>query len=352
MKLRTKTKLVLLLIAVNVFTIILNVLARKNVDFANFYSTTIYTAIVNVNARISNIFPFSIAELIIVLFIVSVITYLVCMIIKMFKKRQFKQSLSHIGLTLFLLVTAIFLVFTLTCGINYHRFPFSKYSNLTIEKHNNDDLIKLCNILIEDANRYVTDDFDEENMEQTAIFAMEKLAKDYPVLKGYYPKAKPVFFSEFMSYQFICGFYFPFSVESNYNNHMPLVDKPSTICHELSHLRGFMREDEAEFISYLACINSDDTYFKYSGTMLALGYTLNAVHSNCDISIYNELYYKLDSRVVDDFYESAKYWDQYRGEIANISNTVNNSYLIMNNQNDGVKSYGRIIDLLLAYYIK
>ena len=46
---------------------------------------------------------------------------------------------------------------------------------------------------------------------------------------------------------------------------MPYYNIPHTICHELSHLKGFMREDEANFIGYLACIGSDSPDFRYSG---------------------------------------------------------------------------------------
>lgn len=44
------------------------------------------------------------------------------------------------------------------------------------------------------------------------------------------------------------------------------------ICHEFAHLKGFMQEDEANLIGYLACINSDDAFFRYSGYMGVLNY--------------------------------------------------------------------------------
>lgn len=45
--------------------------------------------------------------------------------------------------------------------------------------------------------------------------------------------------------QQLCGVYSPFTVEANYNGDMPDYNVPHTLCHELSHLKGFMREDEA-----------------------------------------------------------------------------------------------------------
>ena len=44
------------------------------------------------------------------------------------------------------------------------------------------------------------------------------------------------------------------------------------------------------------------------------------------------------------------YWDQFEGPVAQVSNQVNDSYLKANEQEDGVKSYGRMVDLLLADY--
>ena len=38
------------------------------------------------------------------------------------------------------------------------------------------------------------------------------------------------------------------------------------------------------------------------------------------------------------------------GKVAEVSNKVNDTYLKVNKQEDGVKSYGRMVDLLLAQY--
>lgn len=68
-----------------------------------------------------------------------------------------------------------------------------------------------------------------------------------------------------MSYLDISGIYCPFTFEANVNVHMNDVLIPVTMCHELSHLSGYMREDEANFIAFLACLQSDDPEFRYSG---------------------------------------------------------------------------------------
>ncbi|MFQ8979614.1 MAG: DUF3810 family protein [Waltera sp.] len=43
------------------------------------------------------------------------------------------------------------------------------------------------------------------------------------------------------------------------------MEKPATMCHELAHIRGYIYEDEANFIAFLACVESDDSTFQYAG---------------------------------------------------------------------------------------
>ena len=42
-----------------------------------------------------------------------------------------------------------------------------------------------------------------------------------------------MFFSDFMCQMYMCGYYFPFSMEANYNDVMSIMKKPATMCHEL-----------------------------------------------------------------------------------------------------------------------
>ena len=41
---------------------------------------------------------------------------------------------------------------------------------------------------------------------------------------------------------------------------------------------------------------------------------------------------------------------EVEGQLAEVAQQVNNGYLVVNGQEDGVKSYGRVVDLILAYY--
>jgi hypothetical protein len=58
----------------------------------------------------------------------------------------------------------------------------------------------------------------------------------------------------------------------------------------------------------------------------------------------------LDQKVKDDLIYSNLYWKQFDGTISDISNKLNDSYLKINDQDDGVRSYDRMVDLLIADY--
>ncbi len=352
--------------ALIVITVGLNIAARRSTAFAEWYSTHIYKVLVATVGRIVGFLPFSLYELLIIVGIGLLIFVIYRTVYLIIKKRGVRIRTMYARI--FALLLTVLALFTVNCGVNYHRKPFSYYSGLEIAKQPTDVLVDLCKSLIAEANALVPyidtievpDDEDgtvygkifslqNTDTKAEAVKAMNKLGTIYPVLAGYYPKAKPVLFSKVMSYEFITGVY-SFTIEANYNNDVPDYVKADTICHELSHLRGFMREDEAGFIAYLACINSDNVNFQYSGILNALSYVLNSVYSNCGATVYTELYKSMDRQIMCDYLYDSKYWDKFETPVAEVADAVNNAYLVANAQTDGVKSYGRMVDLLLAYY--
>lgn len=110
-----------------------------------------------------------------------------------------------------------------------------------------------------------------------------------------------------------------------------------------------MREDEANFIGYLACINSDKGVFRYSGYLTGWVYAGNAL-ARQDMESYRELYSSLKPEVIKDLRDNSQFWDQYEGKVAEVANQVNDTYLKLNDQKEGVKTYGRMVDLMLAYH--
>jgi hypothetical protein len=251
----------------------------------------------------------------------------------------------------------IYFLFVFGCGINYHRYTFAKTYHYNLNRASEPELIDLCQELVVNANTLRSqigdistthlEDYDKNADQATKTY--NKLIKTYPTLSDKYSTPKPVFFSKVMSYLGITGVFFPYTFEANVNIDAPSYLIPATMLHELSHLQGYMREDEANFIAYLASTNSDSLYFKYSGVMLAYIYASNSLHS-IDPAAYTAIKGLLAQNVKDDLTYSNTYWRQFDGTLSDISNALNDSYLKINDQQDGVKSYDRMVDLLIADY--
>jgi hypothetical protein len=182
--------------------------------------------------------------------------------------------------------------------------------------------------------------------------AFEALSADYPVLGGNYAAPKPILLSKLMSQTEITGIFFPFTMEANVNVDVPDYSIPATMLHELAHLRGFMREDEANYLAYLAGMKSDQVELQYSSTMLALVISGNALYDK-NPELYSKIRDQYSEGVLADIRANAAYWQQYEDTaVSTFSSKVNDTYLKANAQSDGIQSYGRMLDLLLAKYRK
>ena len=338
-------------------TLLLQLLARNVSGFAQLYSVTVYRFLMETVGRVVSLVPFSIVELLLYLLILSVLAGLLLLIWKVVKKqwRPF-QALGR-GTQVLLFTVAVLLYFyTVGCGINYHRTAFSVEAGFTIEKSTREELIALCEYLVEQVNEAAQKIETDENgclvlngdVHATARAAMASLGQQYEQLDGFYPNPKGVTVSWILSVQKLEGVYSPFTLEANYNKEMPDISIPVAICHELSHLRGYMREDEANFIAYLACLESSDPQFVYSGAILAFIHSANALYRDGATEDYNRIYYSLCETARQDMAVDRAFWKQFDGKVAEVSNKVNDTYLKVNKQEDGVKSYGRMVDLLLA----
>lgn len=335
-------------------SLILQLAARAFPAFAEFYAVYIYPLWVNTLGRLMSFFPVSVVEILLYLLIL----YAVFGIIKtvLFRKGMRKRLFVQGVLSFLTLASVLFFSYTAFCGINYHRHTFAEESGLTVKERPVEELIKLCEKLTAQVNEYSEKVVRnkrglcvlETEAEQRAVKAMQAAAEEFEALSGYYPKPKGLIVSQILSYQQLTGIYSPFTIEANYNRHMTAYNKPFTMCHELSHLRGFMREDEANFIAYAACLHSEDIDFNYSGALTGWVYATNALYKE-DKEAYERIYDCLSEDVIPDLNVNSRFWAEYEGKISEAADKINDTYLKANNQTDGVKSYSRMVDLMLAY---
>lgn len=337
-------------------------LAKSNPEkVESIYSQGFYAVVSSAINTITSFFDFSLAEIVIFILIFCAIGFIFYSILKIWrsKKEDKPFSIYTFLVNSLIIVTVMSFSFNIMCGFNYYRQPFTEQINLQVNDATPEELYLLAQDLSAHANGYrelvkldengvmILSDTTENTLD-TARKAMNSLSKDYPILSGMYFQPKPVKFSKTMSRMGITGVFFPFTYESNINVHSPAVKQPHTMVHELSHLRGFMKEEEANFIAYLACMSSDSNDFKYSGTIVALDYALGALAKN-DKARYDEIKATLSPGVLSDLQNNNDYWYSFQGAVNTVSNSINDTYLKANNQKSGVSSYGAMVNLLVAY---
>lgn len=352
------------LLLLSPLSLALILLARKSNFFAEqIYALHIYKWISQVVSLITGIIPVSLAEIIVILLPAVIIFLAGRLIYRIIKdKKRWMIHLTKAIINILAAGSVMLFSFTLLGGLNYYRYPFSYYSNLEIKDSSLEELYGLTESLANRANelRSLITSLDENGVFKLSVSkyklariadeAMELLSERYPVLGGKYGPPKPVIHSELMSYTETTGIFIPFTMEANVNVDVPDYFIPFTMLHELAHQRGFMREDEANFIAYLAGVCSDNIELMYSSTVHALITAGNALYRQ-DIDLYGNIRNMYSEGLIKDLRANNEYWAQYEDTVVStVSNKLNDTYLKANAQADGVKSYGRMLDLLLALY--
>lgn len=360
MKKSLKIRIIITLIS-SVLSASVIIAAKASNAFADWYAFNFYPIIQNVFSRISGVLPFSLGEIMVILAVLICIAAVIYFVFRLIKPKisRLKFALSSfVTVCTVLSLTAVMFVFN--CGVNYYRSPFSSYSGLEVRKYSKSELKEVLLYTIENVNSLCGQlQLDEngscvipENYLSASADAMKMLSEKYPALKAYYPKPKPVMLSYPWCYTKIIGVFTPFSMEANFNTYNPAPSIGFTLCHELSHLSGFMREDEANFIAYLACLESDEIYFRYCGYYQTMGYLLNAYGGVADGDEYGEILSMLHPAAYNHIRMENEFWAKFETPVAVAASAVNDRYLKINNQTDGEKSYGRMVDLVIADYFQ
>ncbi len=235
-------------------------------------------------------------------------------------------------------------------GLNYDRLPLEQTLSLPMQESTLAELVSLCDSLVADVNERHQYQSESANLLAGADAALRAASEQgWPIPGGQYAAPKYAFISPLLSEWMIEGITSPFTLEALVNNRIPRFSQPFVACHEGAHLRGFAREDDANLIAYLACEASDNPYYRYSGSLSMLLNALSALRS-ADYEAYMTCYAQLRPEVVEDITAHAAYWQAYQDKpAAKVSAQMNDQYLqVMTGGTQSARSYGRVVDLLLA----
>ncbi len=311
--------------------------------------------------KIFSIFPFSFGEIMLYVMILGGIASLILLIFR-WAKRGGKRAAGRYFSIVLLIAGCLMAFFIGTWGLNYFGKTLDKQIGLDVDMYSKEELFETTRYYLSLANEYsysverraedgALDTGDIDNLFNSVKTLYERQTifdfGNVPILK---PKA--VFSWYIMSSLNIAGIFNPFTAECNVNPDSSPASLPFSACHEMSHRLGYSMENEANFISVILCRESSDSVLRYSGCYMGFIYSYNALiktDSQAAYSLWDEMSEGVKADILAANTHAAKYADT---AAAKISNTVNDTYLKIMNQESGVKSYGEVVDMLIAEYVK
>ncbi len=235
-----------------------------------------------------------------------------------------------------------YLMFLLSWGLNYRREPLAASLGLAVAPAPLAELEQLATDLVTEANLLRAG-----RAESEGVFVLERGHSALFALPAAGARPKASRLSPALARLGISGIFVPFTGEPLVNTLLPDSELPFGASHELAHAQGWAREDEANFLAFRACRAHDDPDFRYSGVLAGGRYVVNALAA-VDGAAAQRVVGSRSAAVGRDIDAIHRYQRRYEGRLARAGERLNDVYLRSQGQDQGVRSYGRMVDLLLA----
>ena len=351
----------------------------------HWYVERICPIIVFLQSLVFGFLPFSSAEILLYCSVALGLAFFTHIVWSLYQNITRHRTWYHsLGTHIVYLCIALLLIldsFYLLWGLAYARPDFLHRSGWTVphpnespekaEEQAKQDLVRLCNELVDLTNQSYREAFGKDDLGHASSYTSlakvdEAIEQGYPNVQAVlhlspsfawnHGRAKGILASRPMCFTYIAGFYSPWTGEANYNRYIPPCELPHTVAHEKAHQRLITSEDEANFFGVLGCIYSPDPYVRYSGYLFAQRQLLFAL-----LDVNKEKGLELVKRripgVQRDVDEMKKFWNSFRGSktintLNQIGGKANDLYLKANGVKGGIESYEMSTSLLVLYGIQ
>ena len=303
--------------------------------------------------------PFSMAEWLILLIPVFAVALI---IIGWRQCNVSRQAMLRFMAKLLSIVCAIWIIFVWNFAPGYYGVTLDRKLDLDRQEVSAEELYQTALLLsiqmgnLSDQLIFPSDTdssvmpYSYKEMNQKLMDAYDAYVEKHSFPDHFYSSVKPIMLSGPMSYSHITGVYTFFTGEANINVNFPDYTIPYTAAHELAHQRGIAREDEANMVAFLVCMESDDPYIRYSALLSVYENVASALYT-ADRDLYVAAARTLTSQVRQEQRAYNAFFEQYRdNKVADISEAANNAYLQSNGAQAGTRSYNMVVDLTVAYY--
>jgi hypothetical protein len=312
------------------------------------YSASIYPEIQRILTPVSNLVPFALFDVLTVAALVVLILAVAFAIVRARAQRR----LQPIGALAFSLATSgalVYLAFLAVWGLNYRRIPMSERLVLAAQPPSTEQVVKLGLEAIRQINAlhkrahvdgWETDPRNDQALVKAYALVLEQLIGRSVAVPG---RLKSTIYGPYFRWTTVDGMVDPFALEALANPDLLPFERTFVAAHEWAHLAGFADEAEANFVAWLTCVHGSVSA-QYSGWL--------------------SLYWQIGGEV--DPQNRQRLWDAVaegpRGDVRAINDRlqrgqlpflrsaswrVYDRYLRANRVEEGIRSYGQVINLVL-----
>ena len=334
----------LIVIIVLIVLLVLVVILRKNQGFAEWWSTHIGRWYVTSIGNLTTHVPFSLTELLFVSLIALAIFLIIRAIICFVTIRPIKAISKLVSIPLIALMVVV--TYSFACGFNYNRKPVDLpfYENEVA----NEEFDEIYNYFVNDLNACISQLEFRNDGDVKIDVDLPKLSKivgeAYQIIDSDYYNditvtAKPMMSSFLYRELQITGVSFSALGEANVNIMSTNAELPFVIAHELAHIKGVMREDDANQVAFYVCLNSDSPLLRFSAYCMYFYQIRNLTKDNLmtdeqldSLIHYDNKYAKAVNHMID-------YWKKH-DLLGKIGDFINDLSIKSNGIDEGSASYG------------
>lgn len=348
------TRLLLLLLTV----LLLKLFSLQPAWVERYYSHGLYPHIARGLRLLLGWLPFSMGDLLYAAAVIFLF-YAAWRLLLLIRARRLKGSIRNILYRVMKTALWIYLFFNVLWGLNYNRLGISSHLGLTGHAYGAQDVRVLAQTLQDRLNAAAEHPAlsnraalgRNDYLSRETKLAYDRAAEELRFLTFKTPSFKASLYAPVGHFIGYTGYYNPFTGEAQINTTIPSFLKPFVVCHEVAHQLGYGRENEANFVGFLAAKKSEDPHFRYALYFDMYRYALREL-SRLDTTAAAASRKLLHPLVLRDNEELRSYFLKTQNKIEPLASAFYDRYLKLNSQAKGIRTYNEVVALLIAYQKK
>jgi hypothetical protein len=312
------------------------------------FSVGIYPAIQHALTRATNLLPVPLFDLLIAVLLVVVPTTTLLAVHRARRGRTWRPVVDWV-IAIVISASTLYLLFLGLWGLNYRRLPMDTRLQLDRPAPRAEDVARLAMVAVRQLNALHAEAHNEgwnanewrDDHLRPAFAEVQAMLTDAPLaVPG---RLKDTLFGAYFRWTTVDGMVNPFGLEVIANPDLLPFERPFVAAHEWAHLAGYAHEDEANFVGWLTCLRASPAA-QYSG-WLYLYWQASGEVDDAERARLRAALTRGPQRDIDSIIERLR-----RGQLTllrNASWVMYDQYLKANRVDEGVRSYGEVITLIL-----